>query len=118
MTTASRPPFGPAALAIWRRRLEAIRATLVEDLERLRDAQGQATVMGSDSGSGRPRSDDLDEAEQAWELIREVDEALLRVAGRGPCPFGICEATGARIDRRRLDLVPWTRWCASMAMRG
>lgn len=39
-----------------------------------------------------------------------VEEALGRVRSR---EFGLCQSCGEPIDRKRLDAVPWTRFCHS-----
>ena len=41
----------------------------------------------------------------------EIDEALRRLYD-DPENFGKCEACGRQIELERLDLVPWTRFCA------
>lgn len=39
-----------------------------------------------------------------------VEEALGRVRSR---EFGLCQSCGEPIDRKRLDAVPWARFCRS-----
>ena len=39
-----------------------------------------------------------------------VQEALNRVKSR---QFGLCQLCGEKIDRKRLDAVPWARFCRS-----
>jgi DnaK suppressor protein len=41
-------------------------------------------------------------------LLRELEAALRRL-GRGT--FGICEGCGEPISERRLDAVPWAKFC-------
>lgn len=65
-------------------------------------------------------AEELDQASQASEqalhlrlldkdlkLLREIDLALKRM--EEDC-YGICEGTGEEIDRKRLELRPWTRF--------
>jgi RNA polymerase-binding transcription factor DksA len=48
-------------------------------------------------------------ASSEQQALFEIEEALNRIkTGR----YGICEATGKRIDRARLEAVPWTRFSA------
>lgn len=43
-------------------------------------------------------------------IMQLVDEALARV---GTDSFGVCVACGSAIQARRLEAVPWTRYCIS-----
>jgi RNA polymerase-binding transcription factor DksA len=43
--------------------------------------------------------------------LHEIDEALRRFY-RSPEEFGTCERCGQPIVPERLELVPWTRYCA------
>ena len=48
-------------------------------------------------------------ASSEQQALFEIEEALNRLkTGR----YGICEATGKRIDLARLDAIPWTRFSA------
>jgi len=47
-------------------------------------------------------------------ILREVERALRRIE-KGT--FGLCEKCGGRIEEGRLELIPWTRHCASCAKR-
>jgi RNA polymerase-binding transcription factor DksA len=48
-------------------------------------------------------------ASSEQEALFEIEEALNRIkTGR----YGICEATGKRIDPARLEAIPWTRFSA------
>ena len=48
-------------------------------------------------------------ASSEQQALFEIEEALNRLrTGR----YGICEATGQRIDPARLEAIPWTRFCA------
>lgn len=65
-------------------------------------------------------AEELDQASQASEqalhlrlldkdlkLLREIDLALKRMEEGS---YGICEGTGEEIERKRLELRPWTRF--------
>ena len=44
------------------------------------------------------------------DALLEIEEALDRIrTGR----YGVCEATGKRIERARLEAIPWTRFSAA-----
>jgi RNA polymerase-binding transcription factor DksA len=42
--------------------------------------------------------------------LYEIDQALHRIRTG---TYGICEYTGKAIERRRLEVIPWTRYCAA-----
>jgi RNA polymerase-binding transcription factor DksA len=44
------------------------------------------------------------------DAVYEIEEALDRILTG---TYGICEVTGKRIEARRLDAIPWTRFCAA-----
>lgn len=43
------------------------------------------------------------------DAVYEIDEAMMRIR-RGA--YGICELTGKPIEPKRLEAIPWTRFCA------
>lgn len=45
-------------------------------------------------------------------LLREIDDALQRIEQR---TYGICEGTGKRIPKARLEAQPWARYCIEYA---
>ena len=46
--------------------------------------------------------------ENSEELLRAIDDALLRI---NDGTYGICENRGEKISAERLEAVPWTRLC-------
>jgi len=46
--------------------------------------------------------------EDKQEAIREIDDALARIADQS---FGICEGCSAVIPKSRLDAIPYARYC-------
>ncbi|MDQ7013776.1 MAG: TraR/DksA family transcriptional regulator [Planctomycetota bacterium] len=54
----------------------------------------------------------LDLAAADRTLLREIDDALDRIAAR---TFGICEQTGEPINTERLDELPWARFSIKAA---
>ena len=47
-------------------------------------------------------------------LLRAIEDALTRIRNE---KFGICEECGEPISNRRLEAVPWTRWCRDCKAR-
>jgi len=45
-------------------------------------------------------------------LLREIDDALVRIENK---TYGICEGTGKRIPKARLEAKPWARYCIEYA---
>jgi RNA polymerase-binding transcription factor DksA len=113
-------PFTAQQLRAWRGRLVAVRDGLVGDLERLA-AESASDAESPPPTAAREAVPVLDEtlatSDNAEAIIAEVDRALRRIDRAEPCPFGICEATGAVIEPERLELMPWTAWCARAAAR-
>jgi RNA polymerase-binding protein DksA len=127
------PPLNDAALAkldsgLSKKELSEFRETL---LQRRAQMVGDVTTM-RDEALSRNRQDaagDLsnmplhmadvgtDNYEQEFtlglieserQLLREIDDALLRIkAGT----FGVCAATGEPIGRARLRATPWAKYC-------
>lgn len=69
----------------------------------------------------------LDLLEQESDLLRELDEAIERLDGKGDVPYGLCEAcenepqhlcpTCPWITEERLLESPWVRHCAEVQRR-
>lgn len=57
---------------------------------------------------------DLANVNRESEQVARIDEAL-RVLRRNPDDYGVCERCESEIAPERMDLVPWTRLCASCA---
>jgi len=45
-------------------------------------------------------------------LLREIDDALGRIEQK---TYGICEGTGEKIPKARLEAKPWARYCVEYA---
>jgi RNA polymerase-binding protein DksA len=50
--------------------------------------------------------------ESERKLLREIDEALNRIADG---TFGVCQATGKPINKARLEAKPWAKYCIEAA---
>jgi RNA polymerase-binding protein DksA len=46
--------------------------------------------------------------ENSEETLREIDAALQRIEDK---TYGVCEAAGEKIGKRRLKVIPWARHC-------
>jgi RNA polymerase-binding protein DksA len=45
-------------------------------------------------------------------ILAQIDDALSRIeSGK----YGICQGAGERIPKKRLEAIPWTRYCVSCA---
>ncbi len=113
--------------------LEHLEERLLEERDRtLRDIQeaeseeseGQRESSGELSRTPYHMADagsDTQETEKDFAVVNRgsaqlarIDEAL-RLIRRDPEAYRTCEECGDRIEAERLDLIPWTRHCASCA---
>ncbi|MBA4027679.1 MAG: hypothetical protein C0475_00785 [Planctomyces sp.] len=97
------------------------RVLLAGDVQNM---ENQALTAGSGALSAVPQhiaeqgsdtydqSLSLDLAQVDRNLIKEIDDALVRIE-KGT--FGICEVTGKPISKERLDELPWTRYSIEAA---
>jgi DnaK suppressor protein len=77
----------------------------------LRDEAGDE---GDQSGRDEPRDFGIRMSEREAELAQQIEAALQRLdAGQ----YGVCLECGQCIEPRRLELVPWTPYCADDAER-
>jgi len=47
-------------------------------------------------------------------MLRQIDQALVRVDEGG---YGICEECGEKIDKKRLEILPFTPYCVHCQRR-
>jgi RNA polymerase-binding transcription factor DksA len=86
-------------------------ASLQEEADSLvRDREPGDVQFDDEGGEGDniavERDFDLVRSRQALAVVEEIDAALDRVA-RGV--YGICEVSGQRIPKERLQAIPWAR---------
>lgn len=74
--------------------------------EQVPDSPGD---VGDESVVDEAESEDFSEAELDATLLQQVRDALERIADG---TFGRCAADGQPIPEKRLDAVPWARYCA------
>ena len=56
------------------------------------------------------REEQAREAQSASDTLKEVRLALGRISAGS---FGLCEKGGEHIDEKRLEAIPWTRYCSA-----
>jgi DnaK suppressor protein len=69
------------------------------------DGPGDA---GDASASDETASESFSEAQLSSDILKEVRDALIRVDDGS---FGKCIVDGEPINPKRLEAVPWTRYC-------
>ncbi|MDX2130633.1 MAG: TraR/DksA C4-type zinc finger protein [Planctomycetota bacterium] len=114
-------PLSETQIEYFRQRLIRKRAELVGDVnmmerEALRSESGSLSNMPShlaEQGSdASEQSLSLDLAAADRKLIREIDDALVRIT-KGT--FGVCELTGKPVKLERLEELPWARYSIEAA---
>jgi len=117
----AKTPFNAEQLEEFRQLLIKKRAQLVGDIstmetEALRGGSGNLSNMPShlaEQGSeAYDQSLSLDLAAADRKLLREIDDALKRIAEG---TYGVCEATGKPIKVERLRELPWARYSIEAA---
>ena len=120
-TEKPKSPFAKKELDRYREVLQKKRHELVGDVANL---EGEALNASSGSLSNTPQhiteqgtesfdqALSLDIAQVDRNLIKEIDDALNRIA-KGT--FGICELTHKPISKDRLEELPWTRYSIEAA---
>lgn len=112
----------------FREKLLARRREITDDIGGLRAELEQEGGTGPPAGASsaapsHPADAAIDEqaeqrslglAQRERDLVVEIDDALERIrAGT----YGLCEADGEPIPRRRLEAMPWARFCKRHAER-
>ena len=96
----------------YRHRLEQERVDLRSLLSRTKNAGRAADDSPEDVAERAANSYNKEflfhQSDSERNHLHLVEEALERVKGRN---FGLCQDCGDPIDRKRLDAVPWTRYC-------
>jgi DnaK suppressor protein len=101
--------------ARYKKRLEQERADLKALLSRTYDARRTADEHGPEDAAEKAANSYNKEflfrqGDSERNHLHLVDEALGRIGSR---EFGLCQSCGDPIDRKRLDAVPWARFCRS-----
>jgi RNA polymerase-binding transcription factor DksA len=92
-----------------------------EEHEGQRESAGEIPRVPS---SAADAGSDTQEIEKDWANIQREGQQLaqidaaLHLLRENPRAFGACERCGREIEIARLELVPWTRLCASCVREG
>jgi DnaK suppressor protein len=98
----------------FKRELEAKEKELSKSVQRLdTEARNQGgddtTADWSDASvNDQQKSEDFEEADVRLETLNEVRDALRRIE-QGK--FGKCVVDGGPIEEKRLQAIPWTKYC-------
>ncbi|MBZ0273957.1 TraR/DksA family transcriptional regulator [bacterium] len=85
-----------------------------EIVSKAKQTLGDGALSGGTAGDEADQAMHASEAALAWrlldkdrKLLKEIEHALAKFEDG---EFGYCEGTGKLIDRRRLEIRPWTRY--------
>jgi DnaK suppressor protein len=79
--------------------------------ENVRSIGGDGVLDAGDASyEDEVREEQAREAENASDTLKEVRLALARI---DVGTFGLCENGGEHIDDKRLEAIPWTRYCSA-----
>jgi RNA polymerase-binding protein DksA len=111
----------PKEQAVYRSRLLSMRQRLIQEVEATEEAIREDIVAPGERGASPNHPGDQD-AEGLHEklaialneehMLEDVEDALVRIE---QSLFGVCENCGRRINRQRLDAIPYTPWCIDCA---
>ena len=108
--------MNPKKTLLYKERLEALRASLIGDVEKTRQSsQGDefkelVPDVTDDAARSYTKQLILNLGEQGREQLIQVDEALEKIE-KGE--YGSCERCEKRIPEARLKLVPFTQYCVT-----
>jgi RNA polymerase-binding transcription factor len=100
-------------LDVYKRLLVDLRASFAARLSR-DESSGQQQDVDSPADAGdrsvvdESESEDFTEAELDATVLQEIDDALRRIADG---TYGRCAVDGGPIEEKRLNAVPWARYC-------
>ena len=104
------------------KKLKAFREKLIVKRSEILEAYNKSKTYGKEADEDGAQ-DIADKASNSYtkeflfslsnnerDMLQLVDEALTRVDGRR---FGVCVVCEDEVDRKRLDAVPWAKYCIS-----
>ncbi len=101
-----------------RQTLETLQQAEAEASEGQRQSSGALsrvpTHVADAASDTQEEEKDLANVSRASDQLAEIDEALRRLREE-PEAYQTCARCGRKIEPARLELVPWTRLCASCA---
>lgn len=102
--------------------IKGYKARLSQVREEIAGRLSRTAEDGRSTGSGEP-DDEAQKAADSYakeflfrqndsvrQRLQEIEDALERIETG---EYGFCEATGEPIGKRRLDAVPWARYCVA-----
>ena len=103
--------------------LEKYRTQLEEKRRNLLEAYSKNKTLGTEVGGEEPAADMVDMATNAYtkeflyslsnadrHMLQAVEDALERIAEGD---FGECVECEEKMSKKRLDAIPWARYCVS-----
>lgn len=85
----------------------------IEALRRDRTDLSNMPLHMADAGSDNYEIDNaLGLMDSERRILHEIDDALHRIERH---TYGICEGAGERIPKKRLEAIPWARYCVQCA---
>src|SRR5215813_4201824 len=109
MLASTNVPDGPKEVSMRKDRVASFKKRLLEKQRQLTDEVGKSALYGKDQEDDSIK--DLgDQANTAYtrELFRDVVAALRKIEDGS---FGACERCGEPIAEKRLDALPFARYC-------
>ncbi len=120
--------FTPGEMEKLRQVLLEKRCELLDDIERLHNDAKCVTSSGESTSESPVPTHMAERGSDTWEqeltyrlienkeaLLREIDDALLRIADS---TYGICQASRKPIAKSRLRFIPWAKYCIEYAWKG
>jgi len=93
--------------------LGSVNEMTTEALRRDRTDLSNMPLHMADAGSDTYEIDNtLGLMDSERRILSEIDDALSRIENR---TYGICEGAGERIPKKRLQAIPWARYCVQCA---
>jgi len=113
MKTTQGKKIGNLEIQRFRRILEIQRAETLRSLERLGNETRSVDAdspkdIGDLCETAMSKEGLFRQTSELRRMVRMIDAALVRIEGG---LFGACERCGDDINPRRLDALPWTRYC-------
>ncbi len=97
---------------ILKRRTEILNVLSGDLTHPIRNTPETKLSIGTDSGDASTLNSDIELssaiAERYTDMLKEVDNSLQKVEEG---TYGLCDGCGQKIGRRRLQVLPFTRYC-------
>ena len=97
----------------YRNRLKQIEGDLLSDITRQENDARETASAEVEDAIDRANDDQqkdiaLDESSRNYQTLVEVREALDRIEAGA---YGLCDDCGREIEPKRLDAIPWAKYC-------